>query len=562
MIKQEDKNIGYFHELNTDVGENDIDEPINQRIERIVFDFSKHLNKRTTEIKEIISKYIAPTMVRSPIGADYSDGRLMWNGINSIIRKKKTHDWSMEMSRKIPEEASEDEEVRAYTDELISKAFESYIQDGNVYETFISGETNVQLKKALEGVCYTYTHKGRDNPFEVRTLKISQVFLPEYITEWSRTREIFVTFENSWDEFSDMFKNNKNYKKVQDGQLPFNTATFLGERRTQWGIYFNLDKKKEVIIAGSNAIIMSEKNGDQYPHMVRGKAVFPIHKFSGFPTINTHFNVGWGDVLYQSNNLDKINRNNRTYASFASTKNYFMMAVNDDHVDNVEQSIYDAEMKREDGGLPTIVVNAGDGEEKVIQDTVTVSGIPSGLNESMSLDSFIHRDAVETGIRLEEVETKASKTASAIRSEIEVADSVEKYDSERDAREFKKFLEYCWMMVNKYGKSSDEEPITTDYKVDGKNVDGITRGDVLASIKKTSVNFVVDSLSAIKENKTGKISLLQALIQNSGGDPVLLRKLVDEIGKLMGFNLSEQDVQQSQGQLQQTLPVPTQEAQL
>lgn len=546
---------GYRYLLPEDPSEGNSNDKITQRIDRIARNFKPLLDSRVSILKKITSAYLDAISTHEIEGADYIKPRLLFDGISSIRRKEKHHSWQL-----LHQEGDKIDEIKA---ETIKRGFTDFLNDANFHRAFKSGEINVSLMRALHGIGYAMVGLGdpKNNPINISALRISQVFVPESTIEWKDVNEAIIVFDLEYDDFREQFKDNPIVKDMAWGKLPFlgikgetKQDTQTPDRMGQYLMYFNKREKQVLYVGGENMTIFEKFEGSEYPfYDLSGNAILPIFKFPGFEAIDGFFNRGFGDLLYQPNNIQGLNINNRVRASINATKNFPVIDIKDSLESDVTLSIYEAKRDFDEGGTP-FILNPVDDEGGAIKGTSQVGGISAGMNESTMINYDLDTMVINSGVRLKEVETSSAKTATAIQSEIEKSNEIIRDISDRGADQKKLFLELCYSLIKKNGNRMDTRSVSLDgFIIDGVNVPNTTRGEVIKLMQSPNPTIMIDAMSGTRETTTEKINKLQIAMQMLGGTPQAV-ELGIEASKALGFNISttqnEQPTQEPTGTTQ------------
>jgi len=596
----------YIYELPTNTVQGDTDKGIVKRMLETI-EYGKRINDdRKEELQEIQNAYENAFAVEEQEGSRFMYSTLLMTMCKKVYERLDLLNWDINFYAKDPIDEDEirkkvisglkrrglnDEEAeRQYLLDLETRleredeegkimpaiakaAIQEVMQKGGFSSVIKESKDSAYSRSVSIGDSFIQINPQEgDYPIEYEIVSQENVLIdPQAIqirgaASGRNLERVALIYNYTYDNYVDKVVNKLEGKakqralNVQWGELPitvdkdekFNERDneIEDDRIGQVCMYVDIPAREVVWAAGSAATIIKREKGDDFPFIKDKKPYIPLAHFMAMPSTKGFHNKGVGHYMYQKNYIDELVKNKTISSVLKRIDPYWIIDTTPENSSNLISQFYAAD-EAASKGEPAIIINEVRPGQQGIGNVQSLSGeAPSDIGAVV--ENILTKDIVEFGISPSETQTQSTKTATAILSEQENANTLVREIAKRIAPEYRFLIEitieYMKKLISTRSKvrfdTSNIEPANLAQRLLLRSV---TLGRVVEFLKKHNYRIKMDSLSGIIPTNAVEAARLMEAYQLAAATPAGARILQKMLAlRNINYDVSDLTIQQQE----------------
>ena len=322
------------------------------------------------------------------------------------------------------------------------------------------------------------------------------------------------------------------------------------------GYFWNISKKKYIVVAGEEMKELENKSGDAYPFIKNGVAYIPIFNFICQPSAKGIYNHGLGDYIYELAGVSQRLMNLGINHAYKGADPITILNLPQGKAKKFIKQLDSANRMRSKGKDAYAVVEhdpMNPGASSVSSQSINTQSL---VNEWQMIFDRLTNELKRWGINVDAVEHGSGITASQIISEEEARSAFVKQIMEYNASETQFLIE---VVIDKLKdvSSNNETPINTTIKFEQEGVEGevtvddITIGDIASELKKHNYYVKVNSRTGVFPTNIMKRAQISRVLPSLQPGTPAHTKMLKEFASLNEHNFDIEDFGMQQPQAPQ-----------
>jgi len=494
----------YIHDLPIDVVNGDIEDKAVIRALDLVRQWQETYDIKKDEFETIKDNYESGFSVEKQKGMKFCNSTLTANICKKVFERLDFLGYSI----KFIGTGIEKRKLELFS-QIAKSALEDVMMEAGFSKAIKQSDDSAYQKLTLYGDAFILVGKKDKLPISYQVIESDKVILPKGARQMRGSatgqdvRQIALLFDfEDYDTFVETViptldpKWQKIAKKASWGDLPLEKDELeLNEkaeennteqdRHGQMMIYIDLDMKTVVKIVGNQATIIEKFEGEKnFPYKKEnGELYIPVVNLKGMISNEGYYSYGVGHYICQPHFVDNILKNKTISGVLKQVDPIQIYQGKPGGAGDFQGYLMQAEMSAAEGRHAVIYDEPDENGQYALGKVQTLSGGQIS-DVGQIVENLIMRDIVEFGVAPSETQTQASKTATAIMSEQENANTLVREISRRFAPEYKFLIELTIEHFRKFISKNDKTPIDTSMiepkdEIEENFLMNVTRGRVV-----------------------------------------------------------------------------------